>query len=460
MRGIRFILILLLLFPLYSKENFLKFFYPEPLGKKPQKPKIDFQSLMENYEMPLELRNFRIKEEAEKEKKLVIKGLPKHILEEKSFQFFSRNSNLLDSLNVKFNLFPIIFEKSQKLRKSSFLNLQLSGEIANLSIFSGFTLGSYPSSTIGWKLEKALDSKIFYIDFLHQKAFFSSKPSDFYTFSFCTDWEIMSHLNFLFDLRFNYLYDGQNVQSGLNPKMVLIFKPSSSWIMSGEISHYDYLPLLQIKDSLFLMDSSSDALFLRPLNLTHFSVALNRILFSDYSVGIKFAYKDADELDTISSFLKKSPERQPMENQRAFHGIITISKEKSSPIQFSLSSGLLFPSFLQPVSNLFIPDSVPQTSFVITLYSFIRGKIELSKTSFEFSYNWASYPYALLSINDIYSSKIILEQEIPILRKMGGNLAIIVELRNIFNFLRPSIVERYLIIFYPQWIRGGLEIVF
>ncbi|MGQ9618667.1 MAG: hypothetical protein ACUVUG_06880, partial [Candidatus Aminicenantia bacterium] len=433
---------------------------PEPTQENPQKPKIDLQTLMENYELPLELRNFRIKEEAEKEKKLVIKGLTKHILEKKNTNFFASNSNTYEKINIKLEFSPLVFEDSPSQSRENMLTLKFNGTSTDLSLFSGYATGPYPSLTIGGKLGKEYGTNSFYLDFLQRKITNPNNPVDYHSISVFTRVEILHSLNISLDIKCVQFYLGENTFANLNPKISLVYHPSTSWFMKGEFSYSSMQSLSELEDYPFSLPVFSEVSLIKPFNLTDFSLSFYRFLFSDLGVGIKFTYKDSGEFNPYGQFLKKDDGTNFWDSKRAFQGALIISREKSSNIRFSVSPGILVPSIFPAPDNPQLTLPLLRQPFVFTFSSFLNGEIEPSGTHFEISYKWASYPYLLLTLKEIYSSRFFIEQKIPISKIFDGNLALVIEFRNFFNLLKSSISDHYLIILFPRWIRGGLEIQF
>ncbi len=457
MKSKKLILFLILVSPLWAKEYVLKF--PSPVPEIPQKPKIDFQAIVEKSELPIELRNFRIKEEAEKEKKLVLKGLPKHILESRGKSFHPYIQRGSEGLNIKLDFFPKIVNKSGTTYDGSMFTLGFSAYDTKLNVFSGCSAPPFHSSIIGGNFEKEYGLSSFCLGLIHKRNFLKNNPSAFYNVSLFADFEILNNLKLLFDFNYIYFYNTNNILDSISPKMEIAFRPSKSWLFKGEFSYFSHHPILEIEDSPFFT-TSSNVYSDEPFNSYALSFSFYRFLFSDFCIGIKLSYKDIDEPVLDSAILEKRRQNTFLENGSAFHSLLILSREKDSGINFSLSSGVLIPSLFFTVYNLPLNNSTPASPFIFTFSSLLKGDIELSGTSFEISYNWTSFPYVSLSLKDIYSSKILLEQEIPISKIIGGNIAIVIELRNLINFLKPPITDRYLLIFYPQWIRGGVEIQF
>lgn len=452
MKRARLIIILIFIYPLWAKDYVLKF--PSPIPEKPQKPKIDFQTLVERSELPLELRNFRIKDEAEKEKKLVIKGLPKHVLESRSNGFYLPNQRIPKGLNIKLDFFPKLADISCIPYDGSILTIGFSEGDTKLNIFSGFLSLPFNSTVIGGNLRKEFGLNTFYFGLLHKRNLYTKRPSELYNFSLLTDFEISKGLKLLFDFDYIHLYTNSNTLDLLNPTMEIVFNLSKSWLFKGGFSYFSHYPPLEIDGHPFLMPPSNIYLP-EPFNRYTLSFSIYRFLFSDFSIGMKFSYNDIKEHNIEFPFLEKREE-----NGSAVESSLILSNEKGSGIRFSVSYGVLIPSLFFTFSDLPPNNSIPSSPLIFTFSSLLKGEIEFSGTSFEISCNWASFPYISLSLKDIYSSKILLEQEIPLSKILGGNMAIVIELRNLINFLKPPVREQYLLIFYPRWIRGGVEIQF
>lgn len=452
MKRIKLLLILIFISPLWAKDYLMKF--PSSFPEKPQKPKIDFQTLVEKSELPIELRNFRIKEEAEKEKKLVIKGIPKHILEDKGNSFYISNQRTPEGLNIKLDFFPTLTDEPCIIYEGSIFTIGFSADDTKLNVFSGFLSLPFNSTVWGGNLRKEFGLNTFYFSLLHRKNSLTKNPSGLYNFSLLTDFEISKDLKLLFDFDYIHLYNNSNTLDSLNPKMEIAFNLSKSWLFKGGLSYSSHYLPLEIDDYPFLVPSSNICQSAQFSRYTLF-FSLYRFLFSDFSIGMRFSYNDIKEPVTEFPFLEKTEE-----NGSAVESALIFSRERGSGIRFSLSSGVLIPSLFFTFSNLPINDSTPSSPLIFTFSSVLKGELEFSGTSFEISYNWASFPYVSLSLKDIYSSKILLEQEIPLSKIIGGNIAIVIELRNLINFLKPPVREQYLLIFYPRWIRGGVEIQF
>lgn len=450
-------LIFILIPPILTKELTLKFSFPSPVPERPQKPKIDFQTLVEKTEMPIELRNFRIREVAEKEKRLVLKGLPRHVLEDKGNSFYSLIQKAPEGLHLKIDFFPKVSEAKGKVSDGNMLTLGFSSDDTQLSIFSGSANLPSPSSVIGGNLKKEHGLNTLYFELVHKRTFLTKDPYGLYNVSLFTDFEILRSLNILFDFNYLHLYSNYNNLNSISPKMEILFRPSNSWLLKGEFSYSFNHPLFEIEDPPFMFTPSNFYLS-EPINSAFLSLSVYRFLFSDYSFGIKFSYKDIEK--PFDSSFQKKEEFPLIENNGAFQSSLVFSKENGSGIRFSLSSGVIVPSLLLATFNPSLTDSTPPSPIIFTFSSILKGELEFSRTSFEIAYNWASFPYAFLSLKDIYSSKILLEQELPISKIIGGNIAIVIELRNFINFLKPPITDRYLLILYPRWIRGGVEVEF
>lgn len=452
MKRVKLIVILIFIYPLWAKDYILKF--PSPLPEKPQKPKIDFQTLVEKSELPLELRNFRIKDEAEKEKKLVIKGLPKHILESRSNGFYLTNQRIPEGLKIKTDFFPNLEDKSCIPYNGSIFTIGFLADDTKLNIFSGFLSLPFNSTVIGGNLRKEFGLNTFYFGLLHKRNFHTKSPSGLYNLSLLTDFEISKDLKLLFDFDYIYLYTNSSTLDSLNPTMEIVYNLSKSWLFKGGFSYFSHYPTLEIDDHSFLTLPLNIYLS-EPFNKYTLSFSIYRFLFSDFSIGMKFSYNDIKEPNVEFPFLGRKDG-----NGSAVESSLILSKEKGSGIRFCLSSGVLIPSLFFTFSDLAPSNSIPSSRLVFTFFSLLKGEIEFSGTSFEISYNWASFPYISLSLKDIYSSKILLEQKIPLSKILSGNMAIVIELRNLINFLKPSVCEQYLLISYPRWIRGGVEIQF
>ncbi len=450
MKKIRlFLIVFVLISSLSGKEYVLKFSFPSPIPEKPQKPKIDFQTLVEKTDLPIELRNFRIREEAEKEKRLVLKGLPKHILEKREGCFHPLIQKVPVDLNFKLDFFPKLSSETGGGLEGRIFTLGFSNNDTKLNIFSGFSTSPFPFSVMGGNLEKGNRLSTFYLGLIHKKALLSKNSIGLYNVSFITDFEILRSVKLLFDLNYIHFYSANNIQNYLSPKMEIIYRPSSSWLLKGEFSYQIHSPLFEVDDPLFI-SYSSNIYFAEPVNSTLLSFLIYRFLFSDLGMGIKFSFNDIEKI--FQDFEHRG--------NGAFQSSLVLSREKGSGINFSVSPGILIPSSLLTTYNFPLSDSVRVTPFIFTFSSLLKGEIEFSGTSFEISYNWSSFPYISLSLKDIYSSKILLVQELPISKFIGGNIAIVLELRNFINFLKPPLTDRYLLILYPQWIRGGVEIGF
>lgn len=452
MKRVKLIIILIFIYPLWAKDYILKF--PSPLPEKPQKPKIDFQTFVEKSELPLELRNFRIKDEAEKEKKLVIKGIPKHILESRSNGFYLTNQRIPEGLKIKIDFFPNLEDKSCIPYNGSNITIGFLADDTKLNIFSGFLSLPFNSTVIGGNLRKEFGLNTFYFGLLHKRNFHTKSPSGLYNLSLLTDFEISKDLKLLFDFDYIYLYTNSSTLDSLNPTMEIVFNLSKSWLLKGGFSYFSHYPTLEIDDHSFLTLPLNIYLS-EPFSRHTLSFSIYRFLFSDLSIGMKFSYNDIKEPNVEFSFLGRKDG-----NGSAVESSLILSKEKGSGIRFCLSSGVLIPSLFFTFSDFTPSNSIPSSPLIFTFSSLLKGEIEFSGTSFEISYNWASFPYISLSLKDIYSSKILLEQKIPLSKILGGNMAIVIELRNLINFLKPSAREQYLLIFYPRWIRGGVEIQF
>lgn len=451
------IFIFILVQPLLAREWTLKFSFPSAVPERPQKPKIDFQTLVEKTEMPIELRYFRIREEAEKEKKLVLKGLPRHVLEDKGNSFYSFIQKTPEGLHLKIDFFPKVSEAKGKISEGNMLTLGFSSDNTQLSIFSGSANLPVPSSVIGGNLKKEYGLNTFYFELVHKRTFLTKDPCGLYNVSLFTDFEILRSLSILLDLNYTHLYSNFLNLNSISPKMEILFRPSNSWLLKGEFSYSFNRPLLESEDPPFMF-TPSKFYIIEPINSAFLSFSVYRFLFSDYSVGIKFSYKDIEK--PFDSSFEKKEEFSLIENNSAFQSSLVFSKENGSGIRFSLSSGVIVPSLLLAIFGSSLTNSTPASPLIFTFSSVLKGELEFSRTSFEIAYNWASFPYAFLSLKDIYSSKIVFEQELPISKIIGGNIAIIIELRNFINFLKPPITDRYLLILYPRWIRGGLEVEF
>lgn len=451
-----FLGLLFVLFPLaFAKEYILKLSFPSSIPEKPQKPKIDFQTLVEKTEIPIELRNFRLKEEAEKEKKLVLKSLPRHILESKSFGFDLLTEKRPCGLNVKLDF----FSRKEMNSWNNFLTLRFHDADTNFNIFSGFLSLPKPSTIIGGSLKKEYKLHTFCLSLAHKKDFLMSNPSGLYNFSLLSELGILNNLNLLFDVDYLHFYNATNVLYSFNPRMEVSFRPSNSWLFKGEFSYSINPPLLSLDDySFFDIYSSPD--FVQPINASSISLSIFKSLFSDFRIGLKFSYKEIYENLPDGRNSIKAPEALFAEKGSSFQSLLIFSREKGTGIGFSLSSGILLPSIYLSAYNINFTDNSSFLPPIFTFSSLIKGDIQFSGTSFEINYNWASFPYISLSLKDIYSSRIVFEQELPLSKLIGGNIAIVVELRNFINFLKPPITDRYLLIFYPRWIRGGLEIEF
>lgn len=438
----------------FAKEYVLKLSFPSSIPEKPQKPKIDFQTLVEKTEVPIELRNFRLKEEAEKEKKLVLKSLPRHILESKSNGFNLFAGKRTPGLNIKLD-----FSSGKGVNSwNNFLTIRLYDDDTNFNLFSGFFSLQNPSIIIGGSLKKEYRLHTFCLSLAHKKDFLMSNPSGLYNFSLFTELGILNNLNFLFDLDYLHFYNATNALESFNPKMEVSFRPANSWLFKGEFSYSIHPPLLAFDDYSFF-DLHPSISFVQPINTSSISFSIFKSLFSDFRIGLKLSYKEIDENSPKPENIG-GPEIILAEKGSSFQSLLIFSKEKSTGIGFSLSSGVLLPSIYLPAYNLPFTDNPSFSPLIFTFSSLIKGVIKVSGTSFEINYNWASFPYISLSLKDIYSSRIVLEQELPISKFMGGNIAIVVELRNFINFLKPPVTDRYLLILYPRWIRGGLEIEF
>ncbi len=452
MKRIKLILILIFIYPLWAKDYVLKF--PSPLPEKPQKPKIDFQTLVEKSELPIELRSFRIKDEAEKEKKLVIKGLPKHILEDRRNNFYLLSQRIPEGLNIKLDFFPRLADESCIAYDGRIFTIGFSADDTKLNVFSGFLSLPFNSTLVGGNLRKEFGLNTFYLGLLHRRNIHTKGSSGLYNLSLLTDFEISKDLKLLFDFDYIHLHTNSNALDSMNPKMEVVFNLSKSWLLKGGFSYFSHYPFLEIDDYPFMTPPSNICLS-EPFSRYTLSFSIYRFLFSDFSIGMRFSYNDIKEQTLDFPFSEKSEE-----NGSAVESSLIFSREKGSGIRFSLSSGVLIPSLFLTFSNLPLNNSIPSSPLIFTFSSLLKGELEFSGTSFEISYNWASSPYIYLSLKEIYSSKILLEQEIPLSKIIGGNMAIVIELRNFINFLKPPVREQYLLIFYPRWIRGGLEIQF
>jgi hypothetical protein len=441
----------------FTKDIFLKLSFPSSTPEKPQKPKIDFQTIVESTGLPIELRNFRIKEEAEKEKKLVLKALPRHILEDRNYVLYPFSSKGIEGFNLRLDFFPAISAKSWENFGGRIFTLSYYTEDARFSLFSGFANSPIPSSVIGGRLEKEFGFNSFDLGVFHKKTFLTNNPSILYNVSFLTDFEILRDLNLSLEFDYIYFYNSESIFNSISPKMEIVLHPSKFWILKGEFSYVSNSPLLEMKENPFLPFSSYT--IMEPFSSSYLSLSILRIVFSDFNVGFKFSYRDIG--DNSFGFPSSEEEREPLKGSNgAFESLFILSRENGSGIRFVINSGILVPSNYPENYCFFLSKQKPESPFVFTFSSHLKGEFESLGTSFEIGYNWTSTPYIFLSLKDIYSSKILLSQKLPFSKIIGRNIAIFVELQNFLNFLKPPVKNHYLLIFYPQWIKGGFEIDF